>query len=158
MATRSSAEAQSDDRVLVITRVFDAPRSLVFKAWTDPKHLEHWWGPTGFTLPSCTNDVRPGGAYRLTMRSPEGVDFFNSGVYREVVEPELLVMAGCWTDAAGRPTSPQMVTTVTFEEFEGKTRLTLTTVGFDSNSERDSHRGGFSASFDRLANYLASLR
>lgn len=76
---------------LVITRVLDAPRRVVFKAWTDPAQAVRWWGPRGFTTHSCTMDVQPGGACSLCMRSPEGVEHWRHGVYREVVEPERLV-------------------------------------------------------------------
>ena len=82
----------AEDREFVITRVFDAPRSLVFKMWTDPKHMAHWWGPKGFTNPVCEMDVRPGGAWRIVMRGPDGGEHPAKGVYREVVAPGRLVM------------------------------------------------------------------
>ncbi len=152
----STAETESStDRELTITRVFDAPRHLVFKAWTDPRHLAHWWGPSGFTLPVCEMDFRPGGTYRFCMRSPEGRDSWVQGVYREIVEPERLVMSGGWLDADGKP-GYQTVTTVTFEEHDGKTRLTLHNGVFESVASRDSHRGGWSSSLDRLAEYVAT--
>src|ERR1700678_1250094 len=81
-------------RELVLTRTFDAPRSLVFKAWIDPKHLAQWWGPKGFTNPVCDMDVRPGGAIRIVMRAPDDApaqfrgDHPMTGVFREIVEPE----------------------------------------------------------------------
>jgi len=81
MAARSNA-VESAERVLVLTRLFDAPRSLVFKAWTEPEHLARWWGPRGFTSTIIANDVRPGGAYRFHMRGPEGDDHWLQGVYR----------------------------------------------------------------------------
>jgi uncharacterized protein YndB with AHSA1/START domain len=143
--------------VLVITRIFDAPRSLVFKAWTDPAHLVHWWGPRGFTSTIVRNDVRPGGAYRVHMRGPEGDDHWSQGVYREIVEPERLVLAGAWTDADGKPISPETLLTVTFEEHEGKTKLTLHQAVFESVTARDAHRGGWTSSLDRLAEYLATV-
>ncbi len=156
MAARNSAVTESDDRALVIERVFDAPRSLVFRAWTDPDHIVHWWGPRGFTSSVVGQlEVRPGGPYRIHMRSPEGSDHWTQGTYREVVEPERLVMVGGWTDAAGKPISPETVTTLTFEEHAGKTKLTLQTVGFESVTARDAHRGGWSSSLDCLAEYLA---
>ncbi len=157
MAVRSSAATESAERELVITRIFDAPRSLVFRAWTEPEHMARWWGPKGFTLPSCKMDLRPGGAYRFHMRSPEGDDHWSQGVYREVVEPERLVLAGAWTDADGKPTSPETLLTVTFEEHDGKTKLTLHQAIFESVTARDSHRGGWNSSLDRLAEYLATV-
>ncbi len=157
MAARSNTAAESGERELVITRIFDAPRSLVFKAWTEPEHLVHWWGPRGFTSTIIANDVRPGGTYRVHMRGPEGDDHWSQGVYREVVEPERLVLAGAWTDADGKPTSPETLLTVTFEEHQGKTKLTLHQAIFESVAARDSHRGGWNSSLDRLAAYLATV-
>lgn len=156
MAARNNATTTAAERELVITRLFDAPRQLVFKVWTDPSHLVRWWGPQGFTSTIIgTIDVRPGGAYRIHMRSPEGSDHWSQGVYREVVAPERLVMAGAWTDAHGKPTSPETLLTVTFEEQQGKTKLTLHQALFESVTARDAHRGGWNSSLDRLAEYVA---
>ena len=156
MAARSNAAAESAERELVITRIFDAPPHLVFKTWTEPDHLVRWWGPQGFTSTIIGKiNVRPGGNYRIHMRSPEGNDHWSQGVYREVVEPERLVMAGAWTDADGNPTSPETLLTVTFEEHQGKTKLTLHQAIFESVTARDAHRGGWNSSLDRLAEYLA---
>lgn len=157
MAARSSVAAEAADRVLVITRVFDAPRRLVFKAWTHSEHLMHWWGPRGFTSTILANDVRPGGAYRFYMRGPESDDHWLQGVYREVVEPERLVMAGAWADANGKPTRPETLLTVTFEEHEGKTKLTLHQTVFESVTACDAHREGWTSSLDCLAEYLATI-
>ena len=89
MAAGSSAAAEAaEQRVLVITRIFDAPPHLVFKAWTEPERLVRWWGPRGFTLTSCELDFRPGGRFRFCMRSSEGTDYRSEGVYREIVEPD----------------------------------------------------------------------
>ena len=88
MAASTSPTATTAERTLIIERVFDAPRALVFKAWTEPERLVLWWGPRGFTMPACTMDARPGGAFRFCMRSPEGTDHWLRGVYREIVEPE----------------------------------------------------------------------
>jgi uncharacterized protein YndB with AHSA1/START domain len=156
MDARSSASTESSDRELLITRIFDAPRSLVFKAWSDPEHLARWWGPSGFTLPVCKMDFRPGGAYRYCMRSPSGIDSWIQGVYREIVEPERIVLTGSWTDAKGNPTRPATMTTITFEEHDGKTKLTLHNGVFESVAARDEHRGGWSSSLERLAEYLAT--
>ena len=156
MAARNSIAAESAERELVITRIFDAPRSLVFKAWTDPEHLVHWWGPRGFTSTILANDVRSGGAYRFHMRGPEGDDHWSQGIYREVVEPERIVMAGAWADAHGKPTSPETLLTVTFEEHDGKTKLTLHQAVFESVTARDAHQSGWTSSLDRLAEYLVN--
>jgi uncharacterized protein YndB with AHSA1/START domain len=157
MAARSNAAAEPAERVLVITRTFDAPRSLVFKAWTETEHLVHWWGPQGFTSTIIANDVRPGGAYRIHMRGPEGDDHWSQGVYCEVVESERLILAGAWTDADGKPTSPETLLTVTFEEHQGMTKLTLHQAVFESVTARDAHRGGWTSSLERLAEYLATI-
>jgi len=145
------------DRVLVITRVFDAPRELVFKAWTDPQHLVHWMGPRGFRSTVVHSEPRAGGAYRIHMLGPEGDDHWTQGVFRELVEPERVVMAGSWAYAQGNPTSPETLLTITLEDHEGKTRLTLHQAIFESVTARDQHRGGWSSSLDRLAEYLATV-
>jgi uncharacterized protein YndB with AHSA1/START domain len=155
MAARTNTTTTSAERELVITRIFDAPRRLVFKAWTDPEHLVHWLGPQGFTGTIVKMDVRPGGAYRFHMRGPEGDDHWSQGVYREIVESERLVMTRNWADSQGNPTSPETLLTVTFEEHEGKTKLTLHQAVFESVTARDLHRGGWNSSLDRLAEYLA---
>jgi uncharacterized protein YndB with AHSA1/START domain len=157
MAVSASTATPSTERELILTRVFDAPRSLVFKAWTEPEHLMRWWGPRGFTTTIIRNEVRPGGAYRFHMRGPEGDDHWPQGVYREVVEPERLVMTGGWTDANGKPTSPETLLTVTFEEHDGKTKLTLHQAVFESVTARDAHRGGWTSSLERLGEYLARI-
>jgi uncharacterized protein YndB with AHSA1/START domain len=157
MAAGRIPVTQPAERVLVITRIFEAPRDLVFKAWTDPEHLVHWWGPRGFKSTVEHSELRPGGAYRIYMRGPEGDDHWTQGVFREIVEPERLVMAGSWTDAQGNPTSPETLVTITFEDHEGKTRLTLHQAVFESVTARDAHRGGWNSSLDRLAEYLVTV-
>lgn len=154
MAARNSAATESDDRELLITRIFDAPRHLVFKAWTEPEHMMRWWGPNGFTLPVCEMDVRPGGALRLRMRSPEGRDYWVQGVYREIVEPERIVFTAGSMDEQGKP-GPETVIIVTFAESEGKTMLTVhQTFEAVTTQTRGAHQG-WSESLDRLAEYLA---
>ena len=145
------------DRVLKIERVFDAPRSLVFKAWTEPEHITKWWGPRGFKSTVLKSDLRPGGAYRIHMLGPDG-DHWSQGVYREVVPPERLVMVGSWADAQGNPTRPETTLTLLFEDVGGKTRLTLHNAIFESTTARDMHNSGWSSSLDCLAEYLATVR
>jgi uncharacterized protein YndB with AHSA1/START domain len=155
METKEPSRDELERRTLFIERVFDAPRKTVFRAWTEREHMARWWGPAGFASTIEKLELRPGGAYRIHMRSPEGTDHWSQGVYREIVAPERLVMAGCWTDANGDPVSRESVLTVTFEELAGKTRLTLRQV-LESVTSRDSHRGGWTSSLGRLAEHLAN--
>jgi uncharacterized protein YndB with AHSA1/START domain len=145
------------DRVLVIERVFDAPRTLVFDAWTKSEHMANWWGPRGFKSTVLRNELRPGGAYRIHMLGPDG-DHWTQGVYREVVPPERLVMVGSWADAQGNPTRPETTLTLLFEDVGGKTRLTLHNAIFESTTARDMHNTGWSSALDCLAEYLATAR
>ena len=150
-----SNEKSSPD--LIITRVFDAPRSLVYDAWTKPEHLERWQGaPYGFTVTSHEMDLRPGGGFKVCMRSTEGVDNWLQGVYREVVEPERLVFTHVWLDAQGKP-GPETLVTMTFIEHGEKTELTLHQSGFKSVEARDGHRLGWTSNLDRLADYVARV-
>ena len=112
----------ASDRELVISRVFEAPRELVFRAWTDSRHVAEWWGPNGFTITVQEMDVRPGGVWRFVMHAPNGVDYPNRVVFREVTPPERLVYAHGSDDAADESS---FEATVTFEDEGGKTRLTL---------------------------------
>jgi uncharacterized protein YndB with AHSA1/START domain len=155
MITENSVAAQPEERVLVIERVFDAPPSLVFKAWTEPERMVRWFGPRGFTSTILKADFRPGGAYRVHMRSPEGTDHWLQGVYREIVAPKRLVSTYAWADAAGKPSRPETLLTVTFEEDHEKTKLRLHQAVFESVTARDLHNGGWSSSLERLAEYLA---
>jgi uncharacterized protein YndB with AHSA1/START domain len=154
MDARTSLAAEAAERELVITRILDAPRQLVFQAWTEPDRAVRWWGPQGFTTLYCDMDVRPGGAFRVCMRSPEGVEHWKQGVYREVVEPERLVFTFAWEDAEGRP-GHQTLVTVTFAEHGGKTELTLRQAVFETVAARDVHRHGWASTLERFAEYLA---
>lgn len=152
-----NASASSTDTELVMTRVFDAPRALVFSAWTETEHLERWQNaPMGFTVTIEKSDIRPGGSFRVCMHAPDGTDHWLQGVYREVVPPERLVFTHSWTDASGNPGKETLVT-ITFADRGGKTELTLRQTGLASVASRDGHREGWNSTFNRLAGYLAGL-
>ena len=121
------------DRELVYERIYDAPRELVFEAWTNPKHLVKWWGPNGFSLTIRSIDVRPGGVWRFVMHGPDGRDYENRITYEEIVRPERLV----YSHGGGDDVEPvQFQTTVIFEDQRGKTKLTMRAV-FPTAAERD---------------------
>jgi uncharacterized protein YndB with AHSA1/START domain len=155
-ATHSHVERPSE-RELVITRVFDAPRELVWTVWTDPGHVVHWWGPTGFTITIHAMDVQPGGVWTFVMHGPDGVDYDNRIVYREIVKPERLVYTHGGGEQRGQP---PFEVTVTFADLGGQTRLTLRSV-FESGAERDRVVTEYGAlegarqTLERLARYLA---
>src|ERR1700674_4869075 len=90
----SNARSSATTTAVVMTRIFDAPRKLVFEAWTKPERLARWFGPKGFTMPICEMDFRPGGAFRFVMRGPDGKDYPFDGVYLEILEPERIVFKG----------------------------------------------------------------
>ena len=141
------------DRTIVITRVFDAPRALVFASLTRPEHLARWFGPRNFTAPSVEADVRPGGRWRICIRSPDGTDYWSHGVYREIVPPERLAFTHVWEDGHGAAGHETLIT-ITFEEIEGKTRMTFHKAVLVSVHERNAQHAGWSECFDRLGAYL----
>jgi uncharacterized protein YndB with AHSA1/START domain len=157
MAARNSAATQPEERVLVIERIFDAPRDLVWKAWTEPERVAQWMGPRGFTSSVLKADFRPGGAYRFHMRGPDGVDRWQQGVYREIVEPERIVCTYAWADVEGKPTRPETLLTVSFAEQGEKTMLILHQAVFESVTARDLHGQGWSSTLERLAECLARV-
>ncbi len=155
MAARTDDSAAPATAELAITRVLDAPRALVFEAWTDPERLVRWFGPRGFSVSACELDVRPGGAWRVCMRSPAGEDHWVQGVYREIVEPERLVFTWVREDADGKP-GAETVVTVTLAAEGRQTKLTLHHARFESVADRDAHQGGWTSCLDRLPEYLAT--
>jgi uncharacterized protein YndB with AHSA1/START domain len=126
MADATSSSTTSPARQeLLLTRIYGAPRSMVFKAWTDSKHVARWWSPRGFTNPVCELDVRPGGLIRIDMRAPNGTIYPMKGVFHEIVEPERLVFTGtAMEDEHGKP-QLEILNTITFEDFNGITKLTM---------------------------------
>jgi len=160
MSGKNSPTTGTADREIVITRLIDAPRELVFTAWTDPNHVAHWWGPKGFTTTIHEMDLRPGGVWRLVMHGPDGTDYPNKIIFVEVVKPERLV----YTNSGGKKGGPsaKFQNTVTFEEQGGKTKLSMRMV-FSSPEELEhvvkvygAIEGG-KQTLERLEEYLAKL-
>lgn len=158
---------QVGERELVIERIFDAPRELVWRVWTEPEHVMRWWGPAGFTAPSCTIDLRVGGRYLYCMRSPDGQDYWSTGVFQELVPFERIVATDSFADAEGNVVpasyydmpedlSLEFTITVTFEDLGDQTRMTLRHVGM-SDAHAGDASGGWNESFDKLAALLAEI-
>jgi uncharacterized protein YndB with AHSA1/START domain len=145
------------DREIVMTRVFDAPRTLVFEVHTDPEHVRHWMlGPEGWAMPVCEIDLRPGGEWRFVWRRSDGTEMEMRGEYREITPPERLVSTESWG-----ADWPETLNTLILSEENGKTTLT-STVLYPSQQARDAAlqtgmKEGASVSFDRLADYLRTL-
>jgi uncharacterized protein YndB with AHSA1/START domain len=156
MVAKDRETIATSERELTITRVFNAPRSLVFNVWTQPEHFSRWLGPKDFTTIGCQMNVQVGGMYRACIRSPEGNDHWMQGVYREVIEPERLVFTFAWEDENSQPKHETLVT-VTFEEQDNKTLMTFQQAIFESTESRNSHNTGWSECFDRLATYLTAF-
>ncbi len=141
------------DRVLTLTRVFQAPRARVFEAWTRPDLMAAWWGPQGYVTEHCEMDIRPGGSYRVSMRSPEGVIHWKRGLYREIIAPECIVFTFAWEGPDGQ-LGHETVVTAKFEDAGAGTRLTLRQAVFETVQWRDSHRGGWTSCLERFASWL----
>lgn len=158
MAARAqdSAAAPAAERELTMRRTFDAPRALVFRAWTEPQHLAQWSCPRGFTMIENRGELRVGGAFFAWMRSPQGEDHRMRGVYREIMAPERLVFTHAWLDARGAP-GPETLVTVTLAERNGRTEMTFHQGIFDSVASRDGHEQGWTSCFELLVELLAKL-
>ena len=154
----AEAMAKEDPKVLIIERVFDAPREDVFKAWTDHQLLMEWFCCKGFKVVSAEVDLRVGGAWRSSMESPEGNVYTEAGVYQEIAPPERLVMTWAWEALGGgeeHQIGYETLVTVNFESYEGnKTKMHFKQEIFESIESRDSHNQGWSESFDNLDVYL----
>jgi uncharacterized protein YndB with AHSA1/START domain len=169
--TGTKSEAASD---FVVTRSFDSPRALVWKVYSEIKHLKHWWGPKGFAWIGGTLDFRPGGMFHFGMRSPDGHEMWGKFVYREIVHPERIVFINSFSDETGgttrAPFAPdwplEVLNTVTFVEHSGRTTLTLRGGPFNAtaverarfDAMRPSMDQGFAGTFDQLAEYLTTVR
>jgi uncharacterized protein YndB with AHSA1/START domain len=159
MAAKSSLDLDSDPRSIIGVREFDAPRDLVFSAWTDPKHLAHWWGPNGFTHTTMSFDLRPGGVWRFVMHGPDGRDYQNRITFEEILRPERIV----YRLGGGDDVEPvQFRTTVMFEDLGGRTRISWRG-DFPSAAERDrviteyGAAEGVVQTMTRLSDYVSSM-
>ena len=132
----NTPESSTSDREIVATRVFDAPRELVFDLWTRPEHVAQWWGPNGFTTTIQEMDVRPGGVWRLVMRGPDGTEYPNKSVFVEIVRPQRIVF--------DHDSGPKFRMTASFDDDGGKTRLTVRMV-FETAALRDKTAKAFGA-------------
>jgi uncharacterized protein YndB with AHSA1/START domain len=161
MATTSKLDLDGDPRAIVGTREYDAPRALVFSAFTDPRHLAQWWGPNGFTTTTLSFDMRPGGVWRFVMHGLDGRDYQNRITYDEVVPPERIV----YRHGGGPDVEPvQMRQAIVFSDLEqGRTRITWR-LDFPSAAERErvireyGADKGVMQTMARLADYVAAMR
>ena len=146
------------DREIQMTRLFDAPRELIFEAYTSCEHLARWWGPRKYELSSCKMDFRPGGKYRFVHSGPDGEEHGFRGEYREIVEPERIVSTFEWEGLPGHIS----IDTLTLTEENGKTRYTIGSL-FDSVEDRDGMlqsgmEGGANESMERLDELLQQMK
>jgi uncharacterized protein YndB with AHSA1/START domain len=155
---------------MVITREFDAPREKVWKAFTEAAHAKNWWGPKGFTTPVWKGDVRVGGMVHSAMQTPDGKLIWGKGIYRELVKPKRLVVTDSFADEKGNTVQAshyamdadfplELLITITFEEHDGKTTMTLTHGGEGHVSDfmSEGMREGWNESFDKLDEYLKKM-
>jgi uncharacterized protein YndB with AHSA1/START domain len=153
------------ERELVVSRIFDAPQDLVWRTWTDSDRVKLWWGPGGFTAPVCRIDLRVGGIYLFCMRSPLGKDYWNTGVYLDIVPGERIVATNSFADDRGHivparyyglnPALPlEMFVTATFEKLDSRTRLTLEHAGLPIGLDRVGQRESWSQSLEKFAQAL----
>ena len=155
-----------DTKELTITRTFDASQELLWRAWTDPEFLKRWWGPKDFTTPYARIDLRIGGKYLNCMRSPDGKDYWSTGTYKEIIPMKKIVCTDSFADNQGNVISaalysmnpdfpPEMLVTVDFKDFYGKTVLTITHEGLP-DSEKEMCAQGWNESLDKLDKLLST--
>lgn len=145
------------DRELVITRLIDAPREKLFRAWTEPELLKQWFAPQPLTTPIVEVDLRPGGANRFVMRDPQGKEYPGRGVYLEVVKNERLVFTDAYTSAWEPSEKPFMTGILTFEDVGGKTRYTARVLHWTA-ADREAHeKMGFHQGWNQCTDQLAAL-
>ena len=155
--TSAAETASIKDRELILTRIIDAPREKVFRAWAEPELLKQWFAPAPFTTPVAEIDLRPGGASLVVMRDPQGNDMPNRGVYLEVVRNERLVFTDAYTKAWEPSEKPFMTVILTFEEMGGKTRYTARVLHW-TVADRETHeKMGFHQGWGQCTDQLAAL-
>jgi uncharacterized protein YndB with AHSA1/START domain len=147
----------TSDRELVLTRLIDAPRHKLFKAWTDPELLKQWFAPLPWTTPFAELDVRPGGSNLVVMRGPDGNEFPNRGVYLEIVENARLVFTDAYTAAWVPSEKPFMTVILTFEDDGGKTRYTARVQHWTVGDREAHEKMGFHQGWGQCADQLAAL-
>ena len=162
-------DTDSKTERMVVTRVFDAPRELIWKAWTDPKYVMQWWGPKGFTSPSCTIDFREGGKFHCCMRAPDGQEFWNAGEYHEIVPHEKIVYSMYFSDSHGNKVESEDIgieheaidgayDVVTFEDVgNGRTRLTLIGNETMENAIKSGQAEGWNQILEKFTAVVAAL-
>lgn len=166
----TNATGGVEKRDLVITRLFDAPIERVWKAWTDPEYVMRWWGPTGFTSPSCKIDFREGGKFLFCMRAPKefqgGQDFYTAGVYKKIVHMKLIEFSQSLADKDGNRIDPttlgmpadfpkEIPSALAFKRVGDKTELTVTEYDWTVGQMLDMSEAGMSQCLDKLAEVLA---
>lgn len=159
--TTENPEAATVEQPLTlrIRREFRAPRTLVWQAWTQREHLARWFCPHAFTVTSVECDLRPGGAWRSVMQSPDGTDYIHYGVYHEINEPERLVLTHAWEEneqerEACQTALESLITVTLSERGDGITEMLFEQIGFTSPESRDAHEGGWSEAFDNLGDFV----
>jgi uncharacterized protein YndB with AHSA1/START domain len=153
----ANAAVKSADTALSITRLLDATRERVWRAWSDPAEASRWLGPGGWTGTFKSADMSPGGSYTIEMKHEDGDEMVAEGRFREIVPLEKLVYTWAWRGEDGKPGHETLVT-VTFKSVGNKTELTLRHEGFESKESRDGHLGGWNGCFDKLDDVLAGRR
>ncbi len=146
----------SKNNELTITRIFDAPRHLVFETWTKPEHIKKWMAPKEFEIPSAEGELKPGGSWRSSMSKADGTLLKMGGVYQEIIPDEKLVFTHAWDPETGG-SGHETVVTVTFADQDGKTRMNFHQEFFLDKESRDGHEGGWSQCFDKLSELLSEL-
>ncbi|MCM3039530.1 SRPBCC domain-containing protein [Paenibacillus motobuensis] len=171
MSKNEMVSRVENNRILVLERVFDAPRDLVFQMFKEPEHLKRWWGPRGWEIPVCNIDFRPGGVWHYCMKCVDqnqgqfyGMESWGKGVYKEIVEPEKIVYNDYFSDAEGNinESLPATLITMEFIDLDGKTKLVNRSEYASAEALKTvidmGMMQGISETWDRLGELLESLK